>query len=154
LDGNSLAVASEEKFGVSRDAGRSAVWHSLPVDIRRISWLSSNSPQLSKIFLGTDRGLYFSSDAGGHWALIREGLPAASIGAGLRAGSGLLVTLQQGGVYLSSGGREGWERLDRDAELSRINGVVETQAGQVVFGSQSEGILARQYPQPMAIIKP
>ena len=147
LDGNSLAAATAGKFGISRDAGRSAVWHSLPAGARKISWISSDSPQLSKIFLGTDRGLYFSSDAGEHWALVHEGLPVASIGAGLRVGSGILVMLQQGGIYLSSGGREGWQRLDRDAELSRIDGVVETQAGQVVFGSQSEGILAWQYPQ-------
>jgi photosystem II stability/assembly factor-like uncharacterized protein len=154
LDGNSLAVASEEKFEVSRDAGRSAVCHSLPSGVRKISWLSADSPQLSEIFLGTDSGLYFSTDAGEHWALIREGLPAASIGVGLQVGSGLLVTMQQGGIYYSSDGRRDWERLDRDAELSRVNGVVETQAGPVVFGSQSEGILEWQYPQPMAVIKP
>jgi len=154
LDGNTLAVASDGKFGVSRDAGRSAVWRGLPAGMRQISWLSADSPQLSQMFLGTDRGLFFSSDAGEHWALVHEGLPAASIGAGLRVGSGILVALQQGGIYYSSGGREGWQRLDRDAELSRINGVVETQPGQVVFGSQSEGILGSQYPKPLAVIKP
>jgi photosystem II stability/assembly factor-like uncharacterized protein len=153
-DGNTLAVATEGKLGISRDAGRSAVWHSLPAGARNSGWLSAVSPQLSEILLGTDSGLYFSSDTGEHWALVHEGLPAASIGAGLRVGSGLLLTLQQGGIYHSSGGREGWQRLDRDSELSRINGVVETQSGNLVFGSQSEGILAWQYPQPKAVIKP
>ena len=154
LDGNSLAVASEGKFGISRDAGRSAVWHSLPAGARKISWLSAVSPQLSETFLGTDRGLYFSTDAGEHWTLVQEGLPTASIGAGLRIGSVILVTLQQGGIYYSCGRHDGWQRLDRDAERGRIGGVLETQAGQVVFGSQSEGILAWQYPVPLAAIKP
>lgn len=154
LDGNSLAVASEGKFAISRDAGRSAVWHGLPAGVRKIGWLSSFSPQLSEIYLGTDRGLYFSSDAGENWTPVGEGLPAASIGGGLRVGSGLLVTLQQGGVYFSSDGHGGWERKDRDAERGRINGVAETQAGQLVFGSESEGILGWQYPKPLTVIKP
>jgi len=148
LDGNTLAVVNEEKFGVSRDAGRSAVWRSLPAGVRKISWLSTVSPQLSEIFLGTDRGLYFSSDTGEHWALVQGGLPAASIGEGLRIGSGFLVTLQHGGIYHSSVGREGWERLDGDAERGRMNGIVETQAGKVVFGSQSEGILEWRNAKP------
>ena len=141
LDGNSLAVASEGKLGISRDAGRSAVWRSPPAGVRKISWISTSSSQLSEILLGTESGLYFSSDAGEHWVPVREGLPAAAIGEGLRIGSGLLVTLQQGGIYYSSEGRSGWERLDRDAERGRMNGVVETQAGELLFGSESEGIL-------------
>jgi hypothetical protein len=63
------------------------------------------------------------------------------------------VTLQQGGIYHSSRRREGWERLDRDAERGLVNGIVETQVGQVVFGSQSEGILEWQYPKLLAVIK-
>ena len=141
LDGNSLAVASEGKLGISRDAGRSVVWPSLPAGVRKVSWISTSSSQLSEILLGTESGLYFSSDAGEHWVPVREGFPAAAIGEGLRIGSGLLVTLQQGGIYSSSEGRSGWERLDRDAERSRMNGVVETQAGELLFGSESEGIL-------------
>jgi photosystem II stability/assembly factor-like uncharacterized protein len=92
--------------------------------------------------------LYFSSDTGEHWVLVRKGLPAASIAGGLLSGSGLFVTLQQGGIYFSSDGRGGWERLDRDAERSRMNGVVETQRGEVVFGSQSEGILKWRNANP------
>jgi hypothetical protein len=147
-DANTLAVVSEGKLGVSRDAGRSAAWHNLPAGVRNISWLSTSSPQLSEIYLGTDRGLYFSSDTGEQWALVREGLPAASMGEGLRVGSRLLVTLQQGGIFYSSGGRGSWERSDRDAERGRINSVVETQSGQVVFGSESEGILALRNAEP------
>jgi len=148
VDENFLAVASEGKLGISGDAGRSARWRSLPAGVRKISWLSASPLQPAEIFLGTDQGLYFSSDAGEHWELVREGLPTASIGDGLRIGSGLLVTLQQGGIFYSSGGRDRWERLDRDAERSRINGVVQSQTGTVLFGSQSEGILEWQPAKP------
>ena len=143
-----MAVASEGKLGISGDAGRSASWRSLPAGVRKINWLSISPPQPSEIFLGTEQGLYFSSDAGERWELVREGLPTASIGEGLRVGAGLLVTLQQGGIFYSPGGRDRWERLDRDAERSRINGAVQSQPGTVIFGSQSEGILEWRAAKP------
>ena len=140
-DGNRLAVASEGKLGLSRDAGKSAVWRDLPVAAPDINWLLADSPQLSELYLGTNHGLYFSSETAEHWTLVREGLPTASIGKGLRIGSGLLVTLKQGGIYYSPDGRGSWQRIDRDAERSRINGLMETEPGRVLFGSQSEGVL-------------
>jgi photosystem II stability/assembly factor-like uncharacterized protein len=140
-DGNALAVANEGKLGISRDAGKSAVWCDLPAGVRHTNWLSAESPQLLELYLGTDRGLYFSRDAAEHWSLVREGLPVASIGEGMRIAYGLLVTLEQGGIYYSPDGRGGWERIDRDAERSRITGLAETEPGQLLFGSESEGIL-------------
>ena len=147
-DGNSIALVSVEKFGVSKDGGQSAAWRDLPAGVGNVNWLAADSPQFSELYLGTERGLYLSTDAGTHWALVREGLPVASIGPGLRTGCGYLVTLEQGGIYYSSVGSRSWERVDSDAERGRINGLAETQTGTVVFGSQSEGILEWRTANP------
>jgi photosystem II stability/assembly factor-like uncharacterized protein len=140
-DGNALVVATEQKLGLSGDAGKSAVWRDLPAGVRTTSWLFAYSPQLPALYLGTDSGLYYSADGGEHWTLNRQGLPTASIRQGLCLARGCLITLEQGGIYYSPDGRGSWGRIDRDAERSHISGLVETQTGQVVFSSQSEGIL-------------
>lgn len=147
-DGNSLALVSAEKFGVSKDGGRSAAWRDLPPGVGNVNWLAADSPQFSELYLGTERGLYLSTDAGAHWALVREGLPAASIGPGLSTSRGFVVTLEQGGIYYSSVGSRTWERVDTDAERGRINGLAETQTGAVLLASQSEGILEWRIPKP------
>jgi photosystem II stability/assembly factor-like uncharacterized protein len=140
-DGRVLAVAGEGKLGLSRDGGKSASWHSLPPGVRIISWLYSSSPPIPGLLLGTEHGLYFSPDAGESWTLIQAGLPAAAIRKGLCIARGCLLALEQGGMYYSPDGRTGWERIDRDTERGRISGMVETQTGAVVSGSESEGIL-------------
>jgi len=140
-DRNALVVVNEGKLGVSRDAGQSAVWRDLPVAAQETDWLFAESPQSARLYLGTKRGLYFSPDAGENWALVAAGLPAASIGPYLRTAGAFVVTLSRGGVYASPDGLRSWERIDEDAERSRISGLFETQPGQILFGSQSEGIL-------------
>lgn len=147
-DGNSLALVSAGKFAVSKDGGRSAAWRDLPAGVGNGNWLAADSPQFSELYLGTQRGLYLSTDAGAHWVLTREGLPLASIGLGLRTGRGFFVTLEQDGIYFSSAGSRSWERVDSDAERGRINGLAETQTGTVLLGSQSEGILEWRIPKP------
>ena len=106
--------------------------------MRSVLW---NHAENSALLLATDRGLYFSHDAGEHWTISQGGLPAAVIEGVLRASDRYLVTLAEGGVYSSSDGTGNWTRLDMDAERSRMNGVAETRPGAFVFGSQSEGAL-------------
>lgn len=140
-DGQALAAASEGKLGISRDAGQSAVWRDLPDGLRDANWVLWDATRDSGLFLGTARGLYVSHDAAGHWLLAKEGLPGAFLEHGFRSGNVFLVTLEQGGVFASQDGLEKWKRADQDAERSRISGIVETQPGQFLFGSQSEGVL-------------
>jgi photosystem II stability/assembly factor-like uncharacterized protein len=141
LDGQTLALASEGKLGISRDAGKTAVWRDLPAGVRGASSILWDRTESSALFLGTDRGLYFSRDAGEHWTLSQGGLPAAVIEGVLRASDRYLVTLVEGGVYSSPEGTGSWTRLDMDAERSQMNGAAETRPGSFVFGSQSEGAL-------------
>ncbi len=141
LDGQALAVASEGKLGVSRDAGKSAVWHDFPAGIRAVKYILWDRSEGSLLFLTTERGLFFSRDAGQHWTLSQGGLPTAMIEGTLRASDRYVVTLAEGGVYSSPDGTGNWTRLDQDAERSRMTGVVETHRGEFVFGSQSEGTL-------------
>ncbi|HTQ85195.1 MAG TPA: hypothetical protein VMI93_03190, partial [Candidatus Solibacter sp.] len=100
----------------------------------------------STLFLATDGGLYFSSDTAQHWTLSQDGLPAGVVTHVWASASGLVVTLEQGGVYLSPDGRGNWTRLDQDAERSRMNGMVQTNPKQLVFASQSEGVLKWKSP--------
>ena len=140
-DGQTMALASEGKLGISRDAGKSAVWRDLPAGVRGAKAILWDRAEGSGLFLATERGLYFSRDAGEHWTLSQGGLPAAVIEGVLRGGDRYLATLAEGGVYSSPDGTGDWTRLDQDAERSRMNGVVETRPGAWVFGSQSEGAL-------------
>ncbi len=140
-DGQLLAVASEGKLGVSRDAGKSVVWRDLPIDLQSANEILWDSQPSSIVFLASDRGLYYSSDAGGQWSLLQGGLPVAVIEHVWRATSGLVATLAEGGAYTSADGMGNWTRLDQDAERGRMNGWAEPVAGEWVFGSQSEGVL-------------
>jgi len=140
-DGQLFLVASEGKIGISKDAGKSAVWRDLPVDLRCAREILWDSQGRSSLFLATDRGLYFSRDAAEHWMLSQGGLPSTVVEHVWRASGSVLTTLEQGGVYISPDGTGNWTRLDRDGERSRMNGMAETTPGQWVFGSQSEGVL-------------
>ncbi|HKM66919.1 MAG TPA: hypothetical protein VJX70_07120 [Candidatus Acidoferrum sp.] len=146
-EGRSVSFASDGKIGISRDAGKTAVWRDLPAGITEANWILGDSRDFSRVFLGTRRGLYFSRDATEHWTLAREGLPAARIEEGLRSSDLFIVALPEGGMYASEDGMGNWNRVDEDAERGRVTGVVETQPGQFVFGSQSEGVLLWQTPK-------
>ncbi len=143
-DGVTLGVASGVKIGISRDAGKTAVWRELPAGSGHAHWILADTPNFSGWFLGTSQGLYFSRDNAGHWALAREGLPAAVIEEGMQANGLFVVALTEGGSYASPDGVGNWERIDADSERGRVTGMVETQPGQIVFGSQSEGVLSWQ----------
>lgn len=140
-DDRILVFASKGKLGVSRDSGRSASWRDLPAGVstaKAILWETGGN---STLFLATNRGLYRSPDAGEHWTLVQGGLPAGVIESVSQTSQGVIVTLAQGGVYASPDGMGNWMRLDQDVERGRMNGLVETLPGQLLFGSQSEGLL-------------
>ncbi len=136
-----LAVVDGEKLGYSSDFGSTAAWRDLPAGIRGANVLLLNAASDGALFLATNRGLYFSPDAGLHWKLSQGGLPEGVVENVWSLARGLLVSLQEGGVYASPDGLGNWSRLDRDAERGRMNGLVETQPGLLLFGSQSEGLL-------------
>jgi len=149
-DGQVVAATGEGKLGVSRDAGKSAVWCDLPAGVREANGLIWDSRGASHWFLATDRGLYFSHEAS-DWSLSQGGLPAGVVDHVWPSSGGLVATLEQGGVFRSPDGTGNWSRLDREAERSRMTGLVETKPGQLLFGSQSEGALEWQAPaQPGA----
>ncbi len=140
-DGQVFAVASERKIGFSRDAGKSALWRSFPPGLPEVKGILGDSHDGPGFCLATSEGLYVTPDAGEHWTLSRDGLPAGVVEHEWRTSSGLLATLQEGGVYLSPDGMGNWSRLDQDAERSRFSGMAETKPGEIVLGSQSEGVL-------------
>ena len=144
-DGQLLAVAGKGKLGISLDAGKSAAWHDLPVGIQEANGLLWNVRGNATWFLATGHGLFFSRD-GSQWQLAQGGLPAGVIDHEWLSASGLVVSLEQGGVYLSPDGTADWTRLDQDAERGRMNGMVQTNPRQLLFGSQSEGVLKRESP--------
>jgi len=146
LNGQFLGVVSEGKFGFSRDSGNSTLWRDLPVGVPDANAVLWDPAANSTLFLATDGGLYFSSDTAQHWTLSQDGLPAGVVTHVWASASGLVVTLEQGGVYLSPDGRGNWTRLDQDAERSRMNGMVQTNPKQLVFASQSEGVLKWKSP--------
>lgn len=146
-DGQILGVVSDGKLGISINAGADAVWRDLPAGITGVAWLDGwLTAEKLTLFLGTQQGLFSSLDCGIHWARHQNGLPAAPVEKWLRSNGFLIATLRQGGIYLSRDEAATWTRLDGDAEKSSVTGLVATDPGIVVVGSQSEGVLQLELP--------
>ena len=142
-DGKLLAIAETQtgKFGISRDAGRSAVWRDLPEGLQTAAWILWSPEDGAPLYLGTKRGLFLSLNAGESWTLSKNGVPAAFVEKALRGEDFFLVTLGQGGIYRLGSSWANWKRQDQDAERSRVTGMVQVGRGQVLIGSESEGVL-------------
>ena len=140
--GREVAVVADGKFGVSTDAGTTAVWRDLPVPGNEVRWLASRVGREEPAFLlGTDKGLYQSRAEGVQWRLIEGGLPRGRMEWWLD-GNGLEVAaLGGGGVYLSRDRGTNWTRVDSDAERSRFSGLAEVGPETILAGSESEGLL-------------
>jgi photosystem II stability/assembly factor-like uncharacterized protein len=137
-----LAVAADDRLGMSSDGGGTAVWSDLPVSTAGVRWIdAATTPEGLRIFLGTAQGLYQSSDGGAHWEHHEAGLPAGPLEGWLRTKTFLVATLREGGMYVSRDTGRTWERMDQDAERGRFTGLVEIRPGVLAIGSQSEGVL-------------
>ncbi len=146
-DGQLLALAEAGRLGLSRDAGHTAVWRDLPEGFESAAAILWDLGDGAPLFLGTVRGLFVSVDFGEHWALSGEGLPATLVEQVFRSGDLFLVTLGQGGLYRSADGQGSWTRLDRDAERSHLMGLAGVGRGEILVGSQSEGVLYWHGPE-------
>ncbi len=141
-DGALLVVVADNKFAASRDGGQTAVWRDLPLAASGVVWVDRTaSSAKATLFLGTTEGLFVSIDESSTWLRQQGGLPAGEIDSWLRSPRFLAATLREGGMYVSTDDGNSWLRVDREAERSRFVGLVETDPGTVVIGSQSEGVL-------------
>jgi len=57
------------------------------------------------------------------------------------------VSERTGGLYLSSDQGASWARMDQDAERGRLAGMVSLDPGDVLVGSQQEGLLRLRLPR-------
>jgi photosystem II stability/assembly factor-like uncharacterized protein len=142
-NGNEVVVVQHGKLGISNNAGESAVWRDLPVAGEEVLWLdiAGDSDASPEITLGTDTGLYISSDSEAGWQRVNGGLPAAPVVRSLRRANAWVVTERGGGVYVSQDHAKSWKRVDGDAERSEFTGLVWSGPQTVLVGSQSEGLL-------------
>ena len=87
---------------------------------------SPKSPPESPVCFGTRR---------------ENGLPAGPVDSWLHGDAHVIASLGQGGVYFSRDEGMNWNRVDEDAERGRTTGLVHIGQGNVIVGSQSEGVL-------------
>jgi photosystem II stability/assembly factor-like uncharacterized protein len=139
-DENDVLVLDGGKLGISLDGGTTAVWRDLPGGATA-RWVRAAN-RGTRIFLGTDVGLYLSTDAGGTWTRVQHGLPPTGMQLWLQAAHRLFVTTNQGGLYMSPDDGENWTRLNPQTEWNGISGLAELPQGQIAMGSLSEGVLA------------
>jgi photosystem II stability/assembly factor-like uncharacterized protein len=148
-DGSVIGVVAAGRLGISRDAGATANWQGLPDAGREPLWIDVDvSDGKTKIFLGTTSGLYESSGNTEHWQRVEAGLPAGQVEKWLRRENFMMATLREGGVYFSHDAAKTWTRLDSDAQRGRTAGLVAIEHGNVLVGSQSEGILRFELDAP------
>jgi photosystem II stability/assembly factor-like uncharacterized protein len=141
-NGQVLYVVVAGKLGSSSDGGATAVWSDLPVSGAAVRWLDAvTSATGTSIFLGTDQGLFQTTDGGVVWERKESGLPAGPLDEWLKTRSLWITTLREGGIYISRDSGRTWERVDHDAERGRVTGLAETEPGVLAVGSQSEGAL-------------
>jgi photosystem II stability/assembly factor-like uncharacterized protein len=140
-DDRVIGVVSGGKLGLSQDFGKSASWHDLPAGLSSANAMLWDDAGHSTLFFATNRGLFYSKDAATHWTPVQGGLPAGVVTDVRRTSQGVVAVIEQAGVYVSADAIGNWSRLDQDAERGRINGLVETGPHQLLFGSQSEGLL-------------
>jgi photosystem II stability/assembly factor-like uncharacterized protein len=139
---NQIAVIQDGKLGMSSDEGESASWRDLPVPASQALWIDeASSATQPKLVLGTARGLFFSADGGSTWTLAKNGVPAGRMDAWLADPSFWLVSERTGGLYVSVDQGTSWNRVDQDAERGRFAGLVNLGNGNVLAGSQAEGLL-------------
>jgi photosystem II stability/assembly factor-like uncharacterized protein len=140
-DGRTLYLASANKFAVSTDSGKTAVWHDLPASVEHPKAIVPVETPEASVLLATDRGLFASIDNGNTWQRRESGLPSGRVEQLLPAGGLIVATLADGGVYISRDGSATWQRVDRDAERGHFVGLAHVAAGKILAASQSEGIL-------------
>lgn len=137
----SIVVVADNKLGISSDGGKTAVWRDLPVTSEQVERLDvAQSVDHMAFYIATDQGLYVSRE-NGEWQQITNGLPAGRVEQWLRSPGIWVVNERGGGLYLSQDDGGSWTRSDRDAERSRMTGFLATPEGEILAGSESEGLL-------------
>jgi photosystem II stability/assembly factor-like uncharacterized protein len=110
-DGQQIRLVSSGGMIFSEDAGRTWVWHDLPLGSGgavRLEWTSDN------ILLAAARtGLYISRDAGISWTKAQAGLPGGLADGMLTGPDFWLVSVQAAGLYISRDEGATWARVKR-----------------------------------------
>lgn len=140
-DGRTIYFAGGNKFAVSTDSGKTALWHDLPASVEHAKTIVAIDGPEPLLLLATDRGLFASTDSGNTWQRRESGLPPGRVEQLLHADDLVVVTLADGGVYISHDRSATWQRVDRDAGRSRFVGLAEVAPGRILAASQSEGVL-------------
>ena len=147
-DGATLRAIADEKLATSRDGGQTAVWGDIPESTNSVLWVNGEERNgKPRIFLGTREGLFVSEDNGASWKRQEQGLPGGQVEHFLKGRSFLAASLREGGFYVSRDSGKTWTRQDQDEERSRFTGLLETDDGVLLIGSQSEGVLRWRSPE-------
>jgi photosystem II stability/assembly factor-like uncharacterized protein len=119
-DGREIRLVSSGGMIFSDDAGRTWVWHDLPLEsggAARLEWAPDNT-----LLAATRTGLYISRDAGTSWIKAQAGLPGGLADALLTRPDFWLVSMQAAGLYISRDEGAIWTRVKRSTTLSTSAG--------------------------------
>ena len=145
--GNEWWLATRGSLFYSHDAGKSWQIAALPPDAGALRWVRSvtisNQPGL---LLGTVSGVFSrlssSSSSSPIWHRLGAGLPSTEMLPPSLLGSSVwTLAAKAGGLYFSRDEGASWTRLDGIREASYFLGPAWGDAGSLVTGSRSEGIL-------------
>ena len=150
-DGQHIRLVSSGGMIFSEDAGRTWVWHDLPLESGgavRLEWASDN------ILLAAARtGLYISRDAGISWTKAQAGLPGGLADSVLTEQEFWLVSMHAAGLYISRDEGVTWARVKRSGSgiVARVGDaqfpvLVEVGEAQRIYaGSANDGLFVLDF---------
>jgi photosystem II stability/assembly factor-like uncharacterized protein len=114
-DGRQIRLVSSGGMVFSEDAGRTWLWHDLPLESGgaiRLEWTSDNT-----LLAVARTGLYISRGAGNRWTKAQAGLPGGLADALLTRPDFWLVSMEAAGLYITRDEGATWKRVKQGVTI-------------------------------------
>ena len=145
-DAQQIRLVSSGGMVFSEDAGRTWVWHDLPLESGGALRLASAGGETLLAVART--GLYISRDAGSTWTKAQAGLPGGLADGVLAQPEFWLVSMQSAGLYISRDQGASWARVNRDGRFPVL--VALGEAGRIYAGSANDGLYVLDFSSKTA----
>ena len=129
------------EMGVFRSEDEGRTWS---IRVEGLPYISVNDLSLvqKRLFAATKKGLFYSDDRGDHWAQAKGIFPIeiAAVSGGPDSDEVVAADPLVGYLFTSRDLGSTWEAVNVGLELSRIQSLSRTPAGELLAGTLAEGV--------------